>query len=91
MVSLSDEKLSYKEEILKFVSTKFFMDLAEEELDMPLIDLGIDSVDKFNFIFFLEEELGIKIENDDMNIKNFESIRGIINFCERNGKKNEYK
>ena len=43
----------------------------------------VDSLFAVQLIAYLEQEFGIKIGNQDMDIKNFHSVNEIISFVER--------
>ena len=42
----------------------------------------VDSLFAVKLLAFLEQEFGIKIGNDDLNIENFQSVNKIISFVE---------
>jgi acyl carrier protein len=41
-------------------------------------DIGIDSLDIFDVVFAVEEELGIKVPNDDVKIATFQDLVDLI-------------
>jgi acyl carrier protein len=80
--------MSTESTIRKFLVTMFQHLGATHDLgaDVALIDQGIlDSTSVFEVRDFLEQELGIQVEDDDMVPNNFGSIAKLVAFVE--GKK----
>jgi len=60
------------------ICEKFDTDPAKIRPDATLDDIGIDSLDIFDVIFSVEEKLGIKVSNDDVNIAVFQDLVDLI-------------
>jgi acyl carrier protein len=53
------------------------MELNDER---PLFDLGIDSLDHAKLLMTIEDELGIEIEDEDIN--SLDSIDSLVAYCQ---------
>lgn len=64
--------------LTQIICTKF--DVKPEKLrpEATPDELGIDSLDIFDVVFTAEEELGIKVPNDEVKIANFQDLVGLI-------------
>jgi acyl carrier protein len=71
--------------IRRFVREELGFNGPPSELDEErnLIDAGIlDSLGIFRLVSFLEEEMGIEVEDDELVPENFASLRAITDFIE---------
>jgi acyl carrier protein len=67
--------------VKQFIQTEFLRDRPDFVLanDEPLIQTGIiDSLGIFLLIGYLEEQLGVKIEPQDVVLENFETVDTIV-------------
>jgi len=73
-----------KEQIREFVCKTTFSDPQKIDDDTLLFDEGIfDSMGLLNLISFLEENLGIKVDDSELDAANFGSIEAITSFLQR--------
>ncbi|MDA8126550.1 MAG: phosphopantetheine-binding protein [Deltaproteobacteria bacterium] len=72
----------------KIISTLSLLDVQPEDIkeDEPLVggSIGIDSIDILELVLMLEKEYGVKIENREMGVKAFASLRGLAGFIQEN-------
>ena len=55
-------------------------------MDQPLLDSAggvIDSMSLWPLIVFVEEHFGIKVEDTDLMLENFQTLRALTNFIEK--------
>jgi acyl carrier protein len=64
--------------LIKILHDKFDIDPAKVTPESTLEDIGIDSLDTFDVIFTVEDTLGIKVPNDDVNIAKFQDLVDLI-------------
>jgi acyl carrier protein len=72
--------------IKQFIQSEFLRDRPDFVLanDEPLVQTGIiDSLGIFLLIGFLEEQVGVKIEPEDVVLENFETVDTILALVER--------
>ncbi|MCE5265442.1 MAG: phosphopantetheine-binding protein [Deltaproteobacteria bacterium] len=50
-------------------------------------DLGIDSIDVLELVLMLEKDYGVKIENKEMGVQAFASVRALAGFVQKNRSK----
>lgn len=67
-----------KELITNIIVEKFQIDPLLLVPQATLDDIGIDSLDIFDVVFAAEEELGIKVPNDDVKIAVFQDLVDLI-------------
>ncbi|MDP7140848.1 MAG: acyl carrier protein [Candidatus Woesearchaeota archaeon] len=80
---MSSEESPLYEIVRKVISE--MKDIEQEEIspDSNLVtDLGIDSLDIYGIIYYIEEESGISIPDD--NIFSFETVDELIGYIGRN-------
>lgn len=62
----------------------FTDDASELEDDVSLLEKGvIDSTGIMELVFFLEEEWGIKVDDEEMIPENLDSVNNIVAFVEK--------
>ena len=74
------------EKLLAYLNEKAGVDLkqthASAPLDAPLFTSSLlDSYSLIDLIMFVETELGVKIEPDEVRIENFDSASRILQFA----------
>lgn len=62
----------------KIICDKFEIDPAKITPEATLADIGIDSLDTFDVVFAVEDELDIKIDNDNVTLTNFQDLVDLI-------------
>lgn len=78
-----------EESINNFIQEEFLYDKPEIKMtnDFNMIEQGIlDSMDIFRLIQFVEEEVGVSFEPEEMIQTNFQSINDIVNFVNKKKK-----
>jgi acyl carrier protein len=68
------------ETLREIITEKFDMDASKITLDATLETLELDSLDTFDIIFEAEEKFGIKVPNDQVEIK---TVRDVVNLLDR--------
>jgi acyl carrier protein len=72
--------------ITEHIRKEFLADKPAQPLDgdTPLIQQGIiDSLGVFLLIGFLEERFGVKIEEEDVVLENFATVKAIVRLVDR--------
>ncbi len=67
-----------KELLIRIITEKFEIDPQVLVPQATLEDIGIDSLDIFDVVFAAEEELDIKVPNDDVKIAVFQDLVDLI-------------
>ncbi|HEY7986346.1 MAG TPA: acyl carrier protein [Methylophilaceae bacterium] len=62
------------------ITDKFDIDASKVTLDATLETLELDSLDTFDIIFEAEEKFGIKVPNDQVEIK---TVQDVVNLIDR--------
>ena len=79
-----NDKLPIEERIFDFIEGKSYSDRSKITAQTLLFKEGIfDSMGLMLLIDFLEDGIGIKVNNDDLIEKNFESVSAIADFVFR--------
>lgn len=79
-------KMSSEEKIREFILENYLFTDDQSELnnDDSFLDQGIlDSTGILEIIFFIEDEFGIKIKDDEMVPDNLDSVNRIVAFIKR--------
>jgi acyl carrier protein len=66
------------ETLREVIATKFDKPLDEITLDATFESLDIDSLDTFDIIFDAEEKFGIKVPNDEVDIKTVSDVVALL-------------
>ena len=76
---------------VKIIATLGLIDVGPEDIkdDAPLVggDMGIDSIDVLELVMMLEKDYGVKIENKELGVKVFASVRALATHIFNNQKK----
>jgi acyl carrier protein len=70
--------------LLDFITRSFFVEKADINLEVSLMDAGIiDSMGLIEIISFMEKEFSIVVEDNLMTRENLGSVTRMVNFIER--------
>lgn len=70
-----------RDKILELIATQFNKEVIELDDDMSFVDdLNADSIDIVEFVMTIEDELGIEINDDD--IEKMSTIGDVIEYIE---------
>ena len=64
---------------------KLDIDPTTIQNDAPLFGegLGLDSIDALELVLGLEQEFGIKVEDEEVGVKAFASVNALVDFIEQ--------
>ncbi|HEX9689735.1 MAG TPA: phosphopantetheine-binding protein [Thermoanaerobaculia bacterium] len=64
---------------------KLDIDPVSIQDDAPLFGegLGLDSIDALELVLGLEQEFGIKVEDEEVGVKAFASVNALVDFIEQ--------
>ena len=64
---------------------KLEIDPATIQDDAPLFGegLGLDSIDALELVLGLEQEFGIKVQDEEVGVKAFVSVNALVDFIEQ--------
>jgi acyl carrier protein len=64
---------------------KLEIDPATIQNDVPLFGegLGLDSIDALELVLGLEQEFGIKVQDEEVGVKAFASVDALVDFIEQ--------
>jgi len=60
------------------IAKKLEIDVATIKPESTLEELGIDSLDTFDIIFEAEDKLGIKVPNDQVDVKTIQDMTNLL-------------
>ncbi len=60
------------------IANKLEIDVATIKPDCTLEELGLDSLDTFDIIFEAEDKLGIKVPNDQVDVKTIQDMTNLL-------------
>jgi len=73
---------------VKIIETLGLLDVTPEDIkdDEPLVggDTGIDSIDVLELVMMIEKDYGVKIENKELGVKVFASVRALATHIFKN-------
>ncbi len=76
---------------IKIIETLSLLDVTPADIgdEDRLVggDLGIDSIDVLELVLMLEKDYGVKIENKEMGVQAFASVRALAGFVQKNRSK----
>ena len=86
-MSEDDKSLALKMKNLIISRLKLEIEPQEIENDQPLFGdgLGLDSIDALELVLGLEQEFGVKIEDEEVGVKAFASIDALVAFVREKG------
>ena len=60
------------------IAKKLEIDVATIKPESTLEELGLDSLDTFDIIFEAEDKLGIKVPNDQVDVKTIQDMTSLL-------------
>ena len=60
------------------IAKKLEIDVATIKPESTLEELGLDSLDTFDIIFEAEDKLGIKVPNDQVDVKSIQDMTNLL-------------
>ena len=63
------------------IAKKLEIDVATIKPESTLEELGLDSLDTFDIIFEAEDKLGIKVPNDQVDVKTIQDMTTFLINC----------
>lgn len=78
--------MEIREQIRKFIESNLvvFEDEAHFEDSDNIFEMGfVNSLFAMKLVNYIENELGVPVPNDDLDIANFSSVERIVNFIDR--------
>jgi acyl carrier protein len=81
---MGNENLAPRVKELIVRRLKLDIDPKSIEDDAPLFGegLGLDSIDALELVLGLEQEFGIKVEDEEVGVKAFASVNALVDFIE---------
>ena len=85
---MSRQELAPKVKDLIVRRLKLEIEPASIQNDAPLFGdgLGLDSIDALELVLGLEQEFGIKVEDEEVGVKAFASVDALCDFIEQKKK-----
>lgn len=86
-MSEDDKSLGLRVKNLIIARLKLEIEPEEIENDQPLFGegLGLDSIDALELVLGLEQEFGVKIEDEEVGVTAFASIDALVAFVREKG------
>lgn len=82
---MANENLAPRVKDLIVRRLKLDIDPTTIQDDAPLFGegLGLDSIDALELVLGLEQEFGIKVEDEEVGVKAFASVNALVDFIEQ--------
>jgi acyl carrier protein len=82
---MTNENLAPRVKELIVRRLKLDIDPTTIQNDAPLFGegLGLDSIDALELVLGLEQEFGIKVEDEEVGVKAFASVDALVDFIEQ--------
>ena len=82
---MTNENLAPRVKELIVRRLKLDIDPTTIQSDAPLFGegLGLDSIDALELVLGLEQEFGIKVEDEEVGVKAFASVNTLVDFIEQ--------
>lgn len=82
---MANENLAPRVKDLIVRRLKLDIDPMTIQDDAPLFGegLGLDSIDALELVLGLEQEFGIKVEDEEVGVKAFASVNALVDFIEQ--------
>jgi acyl carrier protein len=75
---IKDKKMNSFEMVSNAIAKKLEIDVATIKPESTLEELGLDSLDTFDIIFEAEDKLGIKVPNDQVDVKTIQDMTNLL-------------
>lgn len=89
---MSNTEEMIRELKIKIIETLGLIDVGPDDIqdDERLVggDLGIDSIDVLELVMMIEKDYGVKIDNKELGVKVFASVRALATHIAQHQKKN---
>ncbi len=86
---MSEDDKQLAERLKKLIITRLKLEIEPSEIedDQPLFGegLGLDSIDALELVLGLEQEFGVKVEDEEVGVKAFASIDALVVFVKEKG------
>ena len=86
---MSDDDKTLALRLKNLIITRLKLEIEPDEIedDQPLFGdgLGLDSIDALELVLGLEQEFGVKIEDEEVGVKAFASIDALVAFVREKG------
>jgi len=80
------ETQQLRERVRGLIVRRLKLDISPESIldDAPLFGegLGLDSIDALELVLGLEQEFGIKVDNEEVGVRAFASVNALVQFIE---------
>jgi acyl carrier protein len=73
-----DKKMNSFEMVSNAIAKKLEIDITTIKPESTLEELGLDSLDTFDIIFEAEDKLGIKVPNDQVDVKTIQDMTNLL-------------
>jgi acyl carrier protein len=81
------EKENLAPRVKELIVRRLKLDVDPDSIqdDAPLFGegLGLDSIDALELVLGLEQEFGIKVEDEEVGVKAFASVNALVDFIEQ--------
>jgi len=75
---IKDKKMNSFEMVSNAIAKKLEIDVTTIKPESTLEELGLDSLDTFDIIFEAEDKLGIKVPNDQVDVKTIQDMTNLL-------------
>lgn len=86
---MSEDDKSLALRLKKLIITRLKLEIEPDEIEnqQPLFGegLGLDSIDALELVLGLEQEFGVKVEDEEVGVKAFASIDALVTFVREKG------
>ncbi len=86
---MSEDDKQLAERLKKLIITRLKLEIEPSEIEdnQPLFGegLGLDSIDALELVLGLEQEFGVKVEDEEVGVKAFASIDALVAFVKEKG------
>jgi len=86
---MSEDEKSLALRMKNLIISRLKLEIEPDEIedDQPLFGegLGLDSIDALELVLGLEQEFGVKIEDEEVGVKAFASIDALVAFVREKG------
>ncbi len=86
---MSEDDKQLAERLKKLIITRLKLEIEPSEIEdnQPLFGegLGLDSIDALELVLGLEQEFGVKVEDEEVGVKAFASIDALVVFVKEKG------